>query len=140
MKATTELGHGAACECANCQKLWGAPEVVTSNLESVMREYYRWWNSITREGDPSRRPNLSIDSFKAGWHAHSMAPEGGWKEERGVHETTAPHPDTVRLEWLLQHVSGKEWRRLGVLYGDGPNRTLLNDAMAASQVKSAGES
>lgn len=65
--------------------------------ESVMQEYYRWWNSITREGDPSRRPNLSIDSFKAGWHAHSMAPDGGWPEERGPVERPVPQASNQQV-------------------------------------------
>jgi hypothetical protein len=47
-------------------------------------------------------------------------------------EPPAEHPDTIRLEWLLKNISGAEWRRLKITYGDGMNRTALNDAMAQS--------
>lgn len=51
------------------------------------------------------------------------------------HETTAIHPDTMRLEWLFRHVSGAEWRRLGAVYSAGMNRTVLNDVMHAEETK-----
>jgi acyl-CoA thioesterase FadM len=43
--------------------------------------------------------------------------------------------ETVRLEWLFQHISGAEWRRLGIVYSGGMNRSYLNDAIEAAQVK-----
>lgn len=44
-----------------------------------------------------------------------------------------PYLDSVRLEWLFRHISGKEWRRLGIVTSAGMNRTLLNDAMATTE-------
>lgn len=50
-------------------------------------------------------------------------------------ETTAevPYLDSVRLEWIFRHISGAEWRRLGIITSAGMNRTLLNDAMVAAE-------
>ena len=46
-------------------------------------------------------------------------------------ETTAvPYLDSARLEWLFRNISGAEWRRLGIEYSGGMNRSYLNDAMA----------
>lgn len=54
---------------------------------------------------------------------------------KGAHETPAevPYLDSVRLEWLFRHISGAEWRRLGVTTSAGMNRTLLNDAMVIAE-------
>jgi hypothetical protein len=37
--------------------------------------------------------------------------------------------DTKRLEWVMRKVSGKEWRRLGANYGDGCDRSTLDNAI-----------
>lgn len=98
--------------------------------------------------DKSSKDRSPLDVRVENYRLHWTSDGGGSREATSAevimwaeierlraHETPDQHPDTVRLEWLLRNVSGAEWRRLGVLYGDGPNRTLLNDAMAASQLK-----
>ena len=37
--------------------------------------------------------------------------------------------DSDRLEWLLRNVSGEEFRRLGIEYGAGCQRTDIDGAM-----------
>jgi len=42
--------------------------------------------------------------------------------------------DTKRLEWLFHYVSAKEFRRIGVIYGDGSlKREAIDKAMEGSK-------
>ena len=42
--------------------------------------------------------------------------------------------DTKRLEWLFHYVSAKEFRRIGVIYGDGSlKREAIDKAMEGSR-------
>lgn len=58
------------------------PTAKSSKNRSMEREWERWLEARGPDDCNTRA------AFVAGWHAHSMAPEGGWPEERGVHETT----------------------------------------------------
>lgn len=44
-------------------------------------------------------------------------------------ENTRLRADSDRLEWLLRNVSGEEFRRLGIVYSAGCQRTDIDGAM-----------
>jgi hypothetical protein len=50
-------------------------------------------------------------------------------------QPAAPHPDSARLDWLMDHVSGAEFRRLGIIYTNGMTREHID--RAASQTVAA---
>ena len=35
----------------------------------ILAAYNAWWGKITRQGDPIRRPNLSLEAFREGYLA-----------------------------------------------------------------------
>lgn len=46
-----------------------------------------WWNELTRQGDPVRRPNLVQEAFEAG-------------QKAGPHQPRPKHPSEMTLdEW-----------------------------------------
>lgn len=47
--------------------------------------------------------------------------------------------DAARLEWVMRNVSGAEWRRLGVLYGDFDGIRRAIDAALSSPENRRGE-
>lgn len=39
------------------------------------KAYEEWWDKICREGDPQRRPHISLTAFRAGWDAGAAKTE-----------------------------------------------------------------
>ena len=69
-----------------------------------------------------------VESCEANKAGTTERPPAKQRDELAAAATT----DTERLEWLMRNVSGKEFRRLGVNYGDNCGRDRIDAAMKVS--------
>jgi hypothetical protein len=122
------------CPACTCQ--FPAISVDDQAERRALREHIAWaWSIIANvSGGDWTKQSQDWQTAASSWE-RARNPHDGLAASRP--ETKAPQEvpylDSVRLEWLFRHISGAEWRRLGITTSAGMNRTLLNDAMVIAE-------